>query len=220
MTKEPQYAPMLGKQYEDQAKFGLMSGQVWTDDPRRLSFVLARYKFVAKMLSGKKNVLEIGCADAFASRIVKQEVARLKAVDFDPIFIENAKAGMCKKWPIELEVVDMLKGPLEEAFEAAYAIDVIEHIDSTFEDIFIRNIVNSLSPEGCLILGCPSLQSQSYASPQSKQGHVNCKTGETMFKLVSKFFHNVFIFSMNDEVVHTGFYPMANYIFAIGATQK
>ena len=28
-------------------------------------------------------------------------------------------------------------------------------------------------------------------------------------------FRNVFIFSMNDEVVHTGFYPMAHYLFAL-----
>jgi hypothetical protein len=33
---------------------------------------------------------------------------------------------------------------------------------------------------------------------------------------MAKFFHHVFIFSMNDEVVHTGFYPMAHYLLALG----
>jgi len=28
-------------------------------------------------------------------------------------------------------------------------------------------------------------------------------------------FHEAFIFSMNDEVVHTGFYPLAHYLFAL-----
>ena len=28
-------------------------------------------------------------------------------------------------------------------------------------------------------------------------------------------FHTVFVFSMNDEVVHTGFFPMANYLLAV-----
>ena len=37
---------------------------------------------------------------------------------------------------------------------------------------------------------------------------------------MSKFFHNVFIFSMNDEVIHTGFYPMAHYLWAIGVGPK
>ncbi|MCA6302689.1 MAG: hypothetical protein IM629_12150, partial [Phenylobacterium sp.] len=35
-----------------------------------------------------------------------------------------------------------------------------------------------------------------------------------------KFFSNVFLFSMNDEVVHTGFAPMAHYLFAIGAGKR
>ena len=30
----------------------------------------------------------------------------------------------------------------------------------------------------------------------------------------------VIIFSMNDEVVHTGFHKMANYVFAIGAGKR
>jgi ubiquinone/menaquinone biosynthesis C-methylase UbiE len=62
-----------------------MNNQVWNDDPRRLVFTLARYKFVSKMLSGKQRVLEVGCGDAFASRIVKQEVAELTVIDFDPV---------------------------------------------------------------------------------------------------------------------------------------
>ena len=31
-------------------------------------------------------------------------------------------------------------------------------------------------------------------------------------KLMQHYFHNVFMFSMNDEVVHTGFHPMAHYL--------
>jgi hypothetical protein len=34
------------------------------------------------------------------------------------------------------------------------------------------------------------------------------------------YFHNVFVFSMNDEVVHTGYYPMAHYLFAVCAGKK
>ena len=32
---------------------------------------------------------------------------------------------------------------------------------------------------------------------------------------MEKFFRNVFMFSMNDEVLHTGFEKMSNYIFAL-----
>jgi hypothetical protein len=38
--------------------------------------------------------------------------------------------------------------------------------------------------------------------------------------LLQEFFHNVFIFCMNDEVLHTGFHKMAHYIFALGCTLR
>ena len=62
-------------------QLGLMTNQGWRDDPKRLAFTLARYKFVAKMLAGRRNVLEIGCADAFGTRIVQQAVDKVTATD-------------------------------------------------------------------------------------------------------------------------------------------
>jgi hypothetical protein len=66
----------------------------------------------------------------------------------------------------------------------------------------------------------PSLESQTYASVQSKLGHVNCKTGKDLQDMFERYFHNVFLFSMNDEVVHTGFTPMAHYLIAVCTTPK
>lgn len=202
------------------AKLGLVTNQTWHDDPRRLLFGLARYKFVSKMLSGKRKVLEVGCGDAFGSRLVLQEVGMLCAVDFDPVFIEDVKDRMDDKWQFECRVHDILTGPVEGTFDAAYSLDVIEHIPREQEETFMSNIAASLDPHGVLIIGTPSLQSQPYASPISKEGHVNCKDHKELRELMLKFFHNVFLFSMNDEVVHTGFYPMAHYLFALCMSKK
>jgi cyclopropane fatty-acyl-phospholipid synthase-like methyltransferase len=167
------------------------------------------------MLSGMARVLEVGCADAFATRIVAQEVGSVTAVDFDPVFIEDVKARMDPAWPIDARVHDMLQGPVEGVFDAAYAVDVLEHIPADKEDVFLANIVASLTDAGVVLVGIPSLQSQAYASPPSKAGHVNCKDGHGLRATMTRHFRNVFIFSMNDEVVHTGFQPMAHYLFAL-----
>ena len=45
------------------SKLGLMTNKIWQDDPKRMPITLSRYKFVSKMLEGKKNVLEVGCGD-------------------------------------------------------------------------------------------------------------------------------------------------------------
>jgi len=216
-TRESQYERCLEiAERSGRTRLGLMSNQVWHDDPRRLAFVLARYKFVSKMLSGMERVLEVGCADAFATRIVGQEVGRITAVDFDPVFIADVEARNDPRWPIDARVHDMLSGPVAGPFDAAYAVDVLEHIPADREELFLGNIVASLDTHGVLIVGIPSLESQVHASPPSRAGHVNCKTGADLRATVARFFHNVFLFSMNDEVVHTGFTPMAHYLFAIG----
>jgi cyclopropane fatty-acyl-phospholipid synthase-like methyltransferase len=216
-TKEPQYQVQVKiRDEEGLARLGLTTNQVWRDDPRHLLFILARVKFVAKMLSGKQRVLEVGCGDAFGSRLVLQEVGSLCAVDFDPVFVRDANERMDERWKFECRVHDIVSGPVSDgAFDAAYTLDVIEHIPQKNEDAFIGNIARSLEDQGVLIVGTPSVQSQVYASEYSKQGHINCKDHKQLKELLLKYFHNVFILSMNDEVVHTGYYPMAHYLFAL-----
>lgn len=220
-TKEPQYQPLVElKRTHGLTRLGMMNNQVWQDDPKRLVFTLSRYKFVAKMLSGRKRVLEIGCGDAFASRIVKQEVEHLTVVDFDPVFLADIQEHADPIWPIEARLHDILTAPVEGDFDGIYSLDVLEHIPMGDEDRYLSNIIASLDPGGAIIIGIPSLESQAYASPQSKEGHVNCKSGNDLKRLLDRFFHNVFLFSMNDEVVHTGFYPMAHYLLAVCATPR
>jgi cyclopropane fatty-acyl-phospholipid synthase-like methyltransferase len=192
-------------------RLGLVSGWGYHDDPKRLAFAFARYKFVAKMLQGCTRVLEAGCGDAFFSRVVRQEVEHLTAVDFDVDFVEDARARHSDRWPIEVRLHDMLDGPVEGTFDGAYSLDVLEHIPADREDRFLANLLASLTAHATLIIGMPSLQSQPYASAHSRIGHVNCKDQRDLKRLLQKYFHNVFAFSMNDEVVHTGYHAMAHY---------
>ena len=196
-------------------RLGLMSGWAWHDDPRHLLFHLSRYKYVAKMMSGLDDVLEVGCADAFGTRLVAQEAKRVVAVDFDSEFIADAKARASDRWPIELRVHDILREPVAGQFDGALALDVLEHIPSESEDKFLRNICSSLKFDGRLVIGMPSLESQAFASAASKAGHVNCKSAPDLRACLSRHFANVVVFSMNDEVVHTGYHKMSHYLMAL-----
>ena len=215
-TKDPVNQTLISLENEiGIEKIGLMNSAVWHGDPKRLVFTLSRYKFVAKMLSGKNSVAEIGCGDGFGARIVKQEVDRLTITDYDPYFIRKFKDIASEEWPISAVEHNILEGPLGQKFDAIYSLDVLEHIPINHEDVFVKNIINSLGSNGIVILGMPSIESQTYASPASKEGHINCKTGKDLKLFLEKYFHNVFLFSMNDEVVHTGFEKMAHYLFVI-----
>jgi 2-polyprenyl-3-methyl-5-hydroxy-6-metoxy-1,4-benzoquinol methylase len=192
-------------------RLGLMTAWAWYDDPRRLTFTFARYKFVANMLSGLDKVLEVGCGDGFATRVVAQSVGNVTAVDFDPEFIADANSRRSDAWPIEFRTANPMEGPIEGEFDAAYALDVLEHVRSEDEHRFIQNMIDPVREHGMAIIGMPSLESQAYASPQSREGHVNCKKQNDLKALMKQYFYNVLAFSMNDEVVHTGFSSMAHY---------
>jgi hypothetical protein len=172
----------------------------WKRDPKHVLFVLSRYKFVAKMLSGMSSVLEVGAGDGFASEIVRREVGKLVCTDAEPIG----------------DVIrhDILDGPYQGGFAGAFALDVLEHVEDTHT--FLRNIKQSLTERGVCIVGAPSIESQRYASPISRKHHVNCMPASSLRDAMLGNFYPVFMFGMNDEVVHTGFDGMRHYNFAMG----
>lgn len=201
-------------------KLGLMTSWAWFDDPKRLAFTLARYKFVSKMIEGCESALEVGCGDGFGARVVRQSVGALTAVDFDPEFIATAIETSSDKWPVDFHVHDMMRGPVEGDFDAVYSLDVLEHIDPSDEGQFLSNMIAPLKADGICIIGMPSLQSQAYASKFSKMGHINCKDQPSTKALMKRYFANVFMFSMNDEVVHTGYQAMSHYNIALCCGKK
>jgi cyclopropane fatty-acyl-phospholipid synthase-like methyltransferase len=221
-TYEKQYQAHVDlKNTNGLTRLGVDKNGSWHEDPRRMVFVMSRYKFVSKMLSGYNKVLEVGCGDAWPVRIVLQEVKSVHGIDIDPIFVDDANERMDPKWPFTVAVHDMTSGPVPGApFDAAYSLDVLEHIPKGLEETFLGNVMASLSETAPLIVGMPSLQSQQYASPLSGLGHVNCKDAPEFKSLMKKYFHTVFMCSMNDEVVHTGFFPMAQYYFALCAHRR
>src|SRR2546430_10468853 len=104
-TREPQYQCCIDLQKKQGlTSLGLMSNYMWHNDPRHLAFLLSRYKFVAKMLSGKEHVLEVGCADAFGTRVVLQEVRKLTAEEFASVCVKDAKKRMDGRWEFKFPV--------------------------------------------------------------------------------------------------------------------
>jgi 2-polyprenyl-3-methyl-5-hydroxy-6-metoxy-1,4-benzoquinol methylase len=197
-------------------------GQHWSynllNDPKRLAFVLSRYKFVAKMGAKDKKVLELGCSEGIGTPILSEFAQQYTGVDMDKDAIESARRNWTDSKVVFIE--DDFLNKSYGGFDTVVSLDVIEHIMQDSEYLFWDTIYNNLGRDGIGIVGTPNITSTPYASQASRLGHVNMFTHERLKECMEKFFHNVFVLGMNDEIVHTGFMPMAHYLIAVGCNKK
>jgi 2-polyprenyl-3-methyl-5-hydroxy-6-metoxy-1,4-benzoquinol methylase len=193
---------------------GGMTAHYRNHDPQRLAFVAARYLFVAKMLEGRKSVLEIGCADGYFSPVVRQHVGALTAIDSDAASIEQAKrANSPPQQHIEFLCADFREFRfLSGEYDGMYALDVLEHVPASEEGEFLRRMAAMYRTT---VIGMPSLASQAYASELSRLGHVNCKSGPELMDTLRVVWPHVAPFSMTDGALYAGFSPMARYYLAV-----
>lgn len=197
-------------------------GQHWSynlhNDPKRLAFVLARYKFAAKMACRNRSVLELGCSEGIGTPILAEYATSYTGIDMDAPAIAAAQQNFAGD--LRCFVKDDFLGKSYGSFETIISLDVIEHIHAEFEGQFFDTVRANLGDDGICIVGTPNVTSDQYASQASKLGHVNLYSHDRLAESMGKLFHNVFIFGMNDEVVHTGFAPMSHYLIAVGCYLK
>jgi 2-polyprenyl-3-methyl-5-hydroxy-6-metoxy-1,4-benzoquinol methylase len=184
-------------------------------DPKHLAFVLARYKFVAKMLHGRERVMEVGSGDGFGLPIIAQAVGHVHCVDWDERLLEGNARRLKHLTNVTYLKADLNAEAPDLTVDAAYWIDVIEHLDGATEAALLDNIIKCLPDNGVLLTGTPNKTASQYASPQSERAHINLKTMDELRTLMQRRFHNVFMFGMNDEVLHTGYAPMCHYIWSL-----
>ena len=201
-------------------ELGPYFGHQVRNSPRHLLFTLSRYKFAARMLpqDQKIRVLEIGCSEGIGTMMLAENGHTITAIDMDDIAIQHAQKVL-KKPNIIFRSGNFI-GQKLGIFDAAVSLDVIEHIDQKDEDNFIETIKSNLTKCGFCIIGTPNDSATRYASKASQIGHINMFTAERLVALLRKHFVHVFPFGMNDEMVHTGFYPMCHYLMAIACTPR
>lgn len=189
------------------------------NDPKRLPFVLARYAFAQKMISNKKSVLELGCSDGIGATILAENKELYVGVDLDQESLNAAKKNFKEDSTYQFQFDDFM-GKTYGEFDSVVSLDVIEHIIRDYEHQFFDTIVKNISKSGVVILGTPNITAAPYASEASNLGHVNLYSQERLLNKMKEYFHHVFPFGMNDEVVHTGYASMCHYILCVACHKK
>ena len=183
--------------------------------PRRMLFALSYYKFALKLIGKNKKILDVGCNEGLGTFLLSKESRLVKGIDFDNEAISYAKENFSSKKLI-FSVQDVFNFKSDNQWDAVVSFDVIEHIFPHNAINFLSKISSFLKHDGIMIIGTPSFISQKFASKVTKEGHVNIYSHERLIIEMRKFFKFVFVFPAHDEIVHTGFLPLAHYYIVVG----
>lgn len=213
-------------QNEEYAKFeiGAYFKSAVGIDIKHIVFTLSRYKFVSRLVAHRSNlrILELGCNEAWGSILLLQnnDLKEYVGLDFDEDAIEWNRKYLPKDFEFIFGNVFEHKEIKKSHFNLIFSSDMIEHLEKSREDEYFEIIYNNLSDDGVGVVGTPSRNMSPYASEDSKVAHINLYDQNDLYNLASKYFSNVFIFNMNDEIVNTSFDPMSCYIFAVCCGKK
>lgn len=212
-----------GVQKEASVVLGPHVSYEWNNSRRKIIFTAASYKFAMKMIGnmyepGTKEILELGCNDGFGTHFAAEFAKRVVGVDFDKNAVETARRTVTDE-NVEFICGDFLGRKYGE-FDAVITFDVIEHISSDDEDRFMQTVLSNLKDTGTFIVGTPTLEQQQYAAECVVKSHINVYRGEELYQMLKRYFHNVYLFAQNDEMIHTGYLRMANGLIAVCANKK
>jgi hypothetical protein len=212
-------------------------------DPDRHGGEMARYRFVAGLLSGRSDVAEYGAPNVSGNRLVMSRCKKFSIYDPDPFRVAEALRDRPPEFSLAAHVHDILSGPLPRRHDAIYSLDSMQKISHSDEDIYVCNLRDSLNGDGgILIVGTPSFgasgggktaPSDATRTPASEcsgsilapapfhpangspQPTPVLRSAAEMRALFERFFHSVFAFSVIEDTVHVGDLPNADYVFAL-----
>ncbi|MDD7985729.1 methyltransferase domain-containing protein [Lentisphaera marina] len=213
---EMEYKKLLADMYNKYGEVTLSPeyGQFVQEDLLRLLIRLARYKFVARLVSKKDHVLEVGCGSGLGSIFMGQHAGQVTGLDVKQYELDEAER-LNKRSNVNFIREDFFEFSEDQKFDVLVSLDVIEHFTPEMGEAFVKQMTKHLKPGGMVIIGSPSLYSYQYQSRISQVSHIKCYDQQELRDLMEKYFGRVLPFSMNDEIVHTGYHKMAWYYFMV-----
>ena len=190
--------------------------ELFGKNPLMATVKLSRYKFVSKMLSADDVVLDIGCGSGASSYFFSKFCKSSIGVDKSDKFLHQWANLKSDRLSFLSADVFALKYP--DDVSAIVALDFIEHFNAREGELLVKKFSEILAGSmsgGVFICGTPSISSSNWRANHNKEHHLHEYSTDELRQLCRKYFSRVFMFHMNDEVVHTGFEKLAWYVFAL-----
>jgi len=214
--REGEYEKLVAELYQNHPEITFPPEYAYFTRDNLLQFLirLARYKFIARQLRPSDEVLEIGCGSGLGAIFLAQHACHVTGLDLKEYEIEEA-ARLNRRDNLTFEVADFFTWSTDKKYNVIVLLDVIEHLDPDRGRQMIEHTTRFLKPEGFLALGTPSRYSYEYQSAFSQAAHICLYDQTELLNLVESYYNRALAFSMNDELVHTGFAKLAWYYFVL-----
>ena len=187
------------------------------NNPLMVAIKFSRYKFIAKLLQKKDTVLELGCHDGVSSNFFKLYCKDVDAIDIDQRAIEEAKLNF---EDINFICSDIFQYNTDKKYDVIVMLDFIEHFSKEDGIRILKKYTSLLSKKGMIIVGTPSKNFQKYRAEHNKIHHLHEYYPDELNNLLQDYFDRTMMFSMNDEIVHTGNENLAWFVYSIGMYPK
>jgi SAM-dependent methyltransferase len=188
-------------------------------DPLSILFRLARYKFAYRQLRGHERVIDVGCGDGTGAYMLRQGCRQVIGISTDPDWFVPELRGRQDE-SFQLLRADVFEYANNEPFDVAVCLDVIEHLPSAHGPRLLDRLAGLLKADGRLFLGTPSAGTAQWRNKLSRRDHQHEYSREELQPMLNERFAHVIFFSMNDEIVHTGFDPLAWYLMFVAAAPR
>lgn len=195
-----------------------IEGIEFRKDPLDLFIMLARYKFASRFLKkDHHNVLDVGCGVGLGSIFLSKFAKSVTGVDIDPDLISSNKNSFDDIKNLDFDVLNLLDPDARylSSADVVVSMDVIEHFQREDINNVVQNYCSLLRPNGFAVIGTPNIESQRFASQRRLEIHPFEFSAAEFREALEKSFSNVFLFSMNDEIVSTQYDKMAWYLMAL-----
>jgi len=213
---EKYFNKLIGELYQNYREIALPPEYAYFIQENSLQMLirLARYKFVARQLKRTDRVLEVGCGSGLGAIFLGQHCHSVDGIDVNEQEIKEAEA-VNRRENVRFSVADYFTFKASHKYDVIVLLDVIEHMDEALGEKLIDKTADDLKENGWLVVGTPSCYSYEYQSQFSKAAHVKLYDQAELVGLIEKHYGRCLAFSMNDEMVHTGFSKLAWYYFVL-----
>ncbi len=213
-TKSPQEKetwestkPLLGAH---QVELGSHWSRTYRHDPACLPHVLSKYKFSSKIACRGGSILELNCSEGIGASILAENMDAYLGIDANAEAIAAAKKNFSSP-KFQFIQDEFLKQQYTPA-ETLIGFDIMTQHPALHIQSYLNMVYNHLTSHGICVLGEPYTTARNYGG--------TLDPFPSLRQEMERYFHYVFPFSMQEEIVSAGLSLSASYILFVGFEKR